>query len=197
MVTTRQLHDRPTAPLTGRWVELEPLRSGHLGELYDLIGAESMMGRWPRSEIGLSRTSFESGLWHLGNVNYVAIARSTGRIVGLVQGINEDRENGTVGLSVVLEPDLWRQGWPFEAVVLMLDLLFEWFGYRKVYCQFADSTRHGLFGAMGKWLNHEATLERHQRRGEQWEDWHIYSIFRRQWDSSLAARVTRRAAPAS
>jgi hypothetical protein len=75
-------------------------------------------------------------------------------------------------------------------VVLTIHTLFEVIGFRKLYCQMAESTRRALGPAMERWLTLEATFERHELAGEQYEDWHIFSVLRREWDPKLVALVT-------
>lgn len=177
-------------PLQGRWVSLEPLRPSHIDALFATVASEAMVGRWPRNEIELTRETFEHVLWHLGSLNYVVRGSVGGEVVGLIQGINEDWVNQTLGLSIVFDPRFWKRGWPFEAVVLSIHTFFEINGFRKLYCQVAESTRRALGPAMERWLTREATYERHELVGEQYEDWHIYSVLRREWDPRLVTLVT-------
>jgi len=190
-VSFHQTYDRPDPPLVGRWVSLAPLCSDHCLDLHRLFASAEMVGRWPRTEISSTPSEFEDELWRIAPINYVVLARGTHEVVGLVQGMNEDLENSTIGLSAMLGSRQWRQGWPFEAVILMIRLLFEWHDFRKIYCQFSGSTSVGFSGAFGSWLNHEATFERHQRVGSGWEDWHIYSLFRDQWEAAVSVQPSQ------
>lgn len=184
-----QAHAREPLPLEGRWVALEPLRSSHIPALREMVGRAAMLGRWPRTDIDMAEAAFERELWRLASLNHAVIRRRTGDVVGLTQGINEHLENRTVGLSIMFDSRLWRRGWTLEALVLTINLFFQVYGFRKVYCQMAESTRSSVDSAIGRWLTHEATFRRHERRGDDYEDWHIYALYEQEWGREIAAYV--------
>lgn len=173
-------------PVNGRWVRLEPLTSENVAQALQLVNAAALAHHWPRNQLASEGALLgEEDLWRVGDLSYVARSRA-GHPVGLLQGINEDLVNQTIGLSVVIDDSYWKRGWPLEAVVIMLDLLFHWHNYRKVYFQFADSTQRGAALSLAGWWNHEAQFDHHQRTSDGWESWHIFSLFRRQWEETRA-----------
>jgi Acetyltransferase (GNAT) domain len=188
-MTAPELGPEPL-PLRGRRVYLEPLRSSHVGPLFAIVASEAMVGRWPRNEIVLTRGTFEQVLWRLASLNYVVRRTADGEVIGLVQGINEDWVNQTIGLSILFDPRVWKRGWPLEAVILAIHVFFEVNGFRKLYCQVAESTRQALGPTFERWLVREATYERHEVVGEGYEDWHIFSLFRRDWDPTIVTLIT-------
>jgi hypothetical protein len=187
-----QTFTEPHVRLTGRRVTLQPLTGQHVDALYAVTEKEPMADRWPRRGKRRSRDEFEELIWEAGTLQYAMLRQDTGELVGVVQGINQDDRNRTIDVSVIIDPDLWRRGWPFEGIVLFVNLLVEVKGFRKVYFLMPASTVEQVGGAMNTWLNQEATYHQHTRRGDGYEDVHVCSLFDHQWDPSLVDLVTRR-----
>lgn len=182
--------DRAFVPLVGRWVRLEPLRSTHVGDIHGIVSHGLMTDEWPQRELNMNPSQFERSLWTLCELNYVVVRLGTDETIGFLQGINSDPVNGTIGLGIALRPEVWRQGWPWEAVVIFIHVLFEVHGFRKIYCQMSERTRTKVGSAIHRWLHHEATYRRHERRGNEYDDWHIYALYRTQWPVALIGQVT-------
>jgi RimJ/RimL family protein N-acetyltransferase len=151
-----------------------------------LLGREEMRGKWPT----LYPHDVGNTIWRRSRLQYAVLSRSTSDLIGLVQGLDEDSYNGIVGVGVAMHPAVWGKGWPIEAVVLFVNLLFEVHGYRKLYCEMSDPTRRLLGSAMSRWMRPVARFAEHERVDDGYVDWHIYSLHRRDWDGDLARLVT-------
>lgn len=162
-------------------------------QLLSLLREEAMLGRWPPVGTDLTIENIESRLWNAGELQYAVLKRTSPELIGLVNAHGIDARNGTAALGFVLHPRAWSSGWPFEAVVLFLDLLFEWHGFRKVYCEMSGATLVSFRGAVGRWLRHEVTFRSQASDGTGgYDDWHVLSLSRDGWDPALVELVTGR-----
>jgi RimJ/RimL family protein N-acetyltransferase len=184
-----------TLPLTSRRVRLEPLAPRHLDEVHTFVNRPAMIGHWPVEGRDVPRERLAEVLWQLSPLQYAVLRKDQGAVIGLVQGLDVDQRSRTIGLGLAMDPQLWHRGWPLEAVILFLDLLFDVMGYRKVYVQMSASTARRIGSAAGEWLTREVTFEQHKpmpgapNGSAVHEDWHVFSLFRERWDAGLLELV--------
>jgi len=182
-------------PLSGRRVRLERLAPRHISSLHRIASDEAAATMWPLFGRIVSAEEFEGYLWRLSQLQFVVLRRDSGVPVGLLQGVDEDLRNGTIGLALFVDPTLWQAGWPFEGAVLFLEYLFNGLGYRKVYCHMPASVLDRLGGPLDVHLVREGTFNQHLKAGDGYEDLHISSIHREAWDSNYARRITGNSTP--
>lgn len=178
-------------PLVGRRVALERLDGSHLPDLHRAATAPEARDEWPLLGRDATVAELADLLWSAGPIQFAIVRRDTGAAVGLVHALEEDLRSGTVSVGLFVEPELWRAGWPLEAVVLFLEYLFAGCGHRKAYFTMRTSTLDRLGGALASWLETECVYVRHVRMlGGGYEDLHVLSLHRDRWDSDLARRIT-------
>jgi RimJ/RimL family protein N-acetyltransferase len=181
--------------MSGRRVRLERLAARHLPNLYRIATDPATAHLWPLVGATVGADELGPFLWGQGALQFAMTRRDSGEAVGLIQGVDEDLRSETIGLGLLVDPALWQSGWPLEGVVLFLDYLFSGLGYRKVYCHMPASTLEKIGdGALGVYLTREATYTRHLRAGDGYEDLHVLSLHRDNWDAPRARRVTGNAA---
>jgi RimJ/RimL family protein N-acetyltransferase len=177
--------------LSGRRIRLERLAARHLAALHGIAASPPVAPAWPLEGARVGLQEFGDYLWRRGSLHFAMARRDTGEAVGLVQGVDEDLRSGTIGLGLMVDPTLWQAGWPLEGVVLFLEYLFSGLGYRKVYCHMPASTVEKVGdGALDVFLTREATYTRHLKTDGGYEDLHILSLHRDDWDSPRARRIT-------
>jgi RimJ/RimL family protein N-acetyltransferase len=189
-----QTFNRDYYRLQGRRVVLEPLVGLHVAALYEVTERDQMADRWPRSGRQRTLEEFERFIWQSGRLKYAMLRRDSGRLIGVVQGMNENDRSRTIGVGIIIDPDLWLHGWPFEGLVLFVNILFEVKGFRKVYFHMSQATATLVGGAMKRWLTREATFKMHTRLEDSYEDWHTYSLFQGMWDRNMVDLVAGRPA---
>jgi Acetyltransferase (GNAT) domain len=181
-----QTLSRGRLPLCGRWVRLAPLTSDYTDALRLLLADEALDGLWPHAGgLDVARLA-----WNLGDRQYVVVDQRSGSVIGLVVSLDEERFNDVTSVGFVVKPSLWRVGWAFEALVLFINLMFETYGFRKLYFKMSDSTLRSVAGSIDKWLVKEATFVQHARVGGGYEDRHVYTLDRRCWDPMIVRMVT-------
>ena len=178
--------------LESKRVILEPLAPWHLDSLHEIVNSDELLDQWPLFGKVVSRPDLEEFLWSLAQLQFAILRRDNRNVIGLIQGLDDDKRSRTIGLGAAIDPALWRHGWPFEAVVLFLGILFDVRGYRKVYISCSDTTVSTIGAAIDKWLMPEALYRKHHRTATRLEDWHIYSLHRDRWDPSLVQLVSSR-----
>ena len=189
----RQAKDRRRLPLVSRRVALEPLAMRHIDGIRSILAKEAMEDRWPVTQLDVQSPDLDRRLWAFGGLQYAVVRRDTSATVGLVQGVFGEPRGGTIGVGVVIDPAHWRAGWPFEAIVVFIDLLFATFGYRKIYLQVAESTLTHMGPFLDRFLVKEATYRAHRRSPDGYEDWHVYALFASKWDHRFAESLLDRA----
>jgi hypothetical protein len=162
-----------------------------MAQLLSLFRDPAMLGRWPPMGSDLTIDNIEARMWNVGELQYAVLRTTSSELVGLVNAHGIDERNGTAALGFMIHPRVWLSGWPFEAVVLFLNLLFEWHGFRKIYCEMSGSTLAAFGGAVGRWLQLEATFHSQiDDRADDHDDWHVLSLVRDDWDPAIVGLVT-------
>lgn len=176
-----QALSRPRVGLVGRRVELAPLDGRHVEPVRQLLEQAELADRWPVTHLELEPDRFEDTLWHLADHNYVVLRRGTQDVIGVVHGIDADRSNRTVGFGIAISPDLWRHGWPLEAALLFLGMLFDAWGYRIVYFHTPAQVYESMAGVLDRWLRLEVRYRSHVMLGGQPQNWYILSLTAEDW----------------
>jgi RimJ/RimL family protein N-acetyltransferase len=180
------------APLTGRRLALEPLAWRHMDALHRLSMVPEMAGSWPFTGEPMAVEQLEAHIWSTGPIQYAVVRRDSGDTIGLTQGLHPDLRNGTVGVGFAVAPDLWRAGWPLEAVVLFIDHLLTG-RFRKLYFRMTASTAARLGSGLTDWLTPECVHRQHVRTPEGgYDDMTIYGLDRSDWDPEMARLLTGR-----
>jgi RimJ/RimL family protein N-acetyltransferase len=191
---TRPLGSSTGVPesLEGWRVRLRPLEQSDYDRLYKLSLHPSVASRWRFRGTTPSPTAFNSILWHGVDTQFGVEQKSDGRLIGLVTSYNTDIENRFTYLSMLLDPDCHRVGWPLEAGGLFLDYLFSVFSFHKVYAevidynlpQFASTARHGPF-------QEEVCLEDHVYAEGRYWNVRVLAVYREDWSKRVDTRLAR------
>lgn len=133
-------HDRPAPEriaLEGRYVRLEPVAAGHVGELYAALGDEADQPLWtyrhderPADESGLA-AMVEQWATRTPDVTF-AIRPAGGAASGVATLCRLDPAHGSAEVGAVLfARSLQRTRAATEAVHLLASYLFDELGYRR------------------------------------------------------------------
>lgn len=176
-------------PLVGRRVALRPLDWERVAELHAIVGGGDVRA-WPLRGDLPSLDAFEAQLWEASRIQFALVSRHDDRLIGLVQGLDEDLRAGTVSIGMVISEDLWRAGWPLEGLLLFLNLLVCGLGYRKLYFEMPDHGVDHFVGTSSQWLADEGRLSGHAATEHGREDVVFLSLYARDWDRDLALTLT-------
>jgi RimJ/RimL family protein N-acetyltransferase len=181
---TAQVLDRPVdRGLVGRRVRLERLSRRHIPAIHAVVTADDAVDDWPLCGQKLAPPQLEAYLWRQSQLQFAVVRRDTDDTIGLVQAVEEDRRNGMADLAVVVAPELWRAGWPLEGAILLANHMFDVLGFRKLYFSMHASTRGRLGGGLEAMFALECTFTRHLRRGDSYEDLHVFALHRDRRDT--------------
>jgi len=181
---------RAGVPITGRRVELATLTGDQMPFLHAIASTSGTAAGWPLLGRSVSAGEFSSFLWQMSSLQFSMVRRDNGDPIGLVQGLDDDQRSQTIGVGLIIDPELWRAGWPLEGVVLFLDYLFVGLGYRKAYFTMTTTSLERLGGMLGGILTTECVLRQHVPVGGGFDDLHTLSLQGADWDSDEARQLT-------
>ncbi len=193
------------APITGRFIRLEPLRREHLPALYFAIGHPiTFVGGYGGGPAGYRDT--EEGFvewaemyfqWERGNPYAIFIVGGPhdGELIGTstLTDFDPDREATHIGWTAY-DPRVWGTAVNAEAKLLLLGLAFD-HGFGRVMIQ-ADAVNTRSRAAIdGIGATFEGVLRRDRRRADgSWRDSAVSSVIIDEWPGvklGLEARLDR------
>jgi RimJ/RimL family protein N-acetyltransferase len=104
--------------VVSRYVRLRPITQGDLAALYELESDPRLVG-WLFRGVP---PSFEQYANHMrtGVLDCDVVVGNDGQLLGRVYVYDASPHLHMAKLAVVLRPEMWGQGWPFEAVIQMV-----------------------------------------------------------------------------
>jgi RimJ/RimL family protein N-acetyltransferase len=172
------------AAVGGRWIELRPITPPDELRIAELVtaGVNGMHYRYRGATPGPDQLHHD--LWSGVLTQFMICRRSSADPVGLVTAFNADLLQGHAHLGVCLDPSVQGRGWPFEAVGLFVEHLFQRFELRKLYAQMSDHNTGRVRSAIGNLLVEEARLHDHDFADGSHHDSVIYALWRQRWFDS-------------
>lgn len=112
---------------------------------------------------------------------WVIEERASGRVVGRIRAINQDRENMACELAYCLGQRWWRQGYMTEACRAAIDDLFFYGGYNRIEARF-DPNNSASGAVMAKvGMNDEGIRRQVRYKNGVFQDRHYFAIVKRDW----------------
>lgn len=148
-------------PLSGVRTRLAPMTDAHVEDLHAIATSGPAIGEWPCLGKNLSVVEFYRELWAAGSMHFAIERTDSDAVIGLVHAVEPNFRNLTVGIGMMLAPDLWRSGWPLEAVVTYVDYLFVGWRFRKLYFRVSGSGVERIGSAIGLVLERECVQRDH------------------------------------
>lgn len=96
---------------------------------------------------------------------------------------------------MALEPSAQRLGWTLETVVLTVNYAFHLWDFRKVYAELSDDSYSQIASGAGKLFDHEARLKEHEYVAGRYQDTHIISVTRQNWQTTRAKKFGLHSSP--
>lgn len=178
--------------LTGRRVRLEALGLRHLPSLLNIATSPGLRGKWPLRGRTVHPLEFGDLLYAGGSLGFAIVRIDNEDIVGLALASDLDLRSGTGTASIMLEENLWLAGWPFEAMLLIINFLFDFIGLRRLYFQVPDYNLPKLGRGIAGWAKPEGTLSSHRYVDGSYINIHLLSLDAGAWDFELVGRITGR-----
>jgi RimJ/RimL family protein N-acetyltransferase len=172
--------ERPA--LESRHVRLRPVSPADIGPLYELALDPDVLWRWRSRGTTPSPESFAQNLWSETLVQFVVCTPDSARPLGLVTAYHADLRNRWAYIAAVMAPSTWRQGWPLEASMLLIDYLFRIFDLRKLYLESLEFNASQYSSAVGSFLVEESRLVAHEYYSGRWWDLITYALYRDVWE---------------
>lgn len=178
--------------VAGRTVALRPVVDSDLEFLFYLATCGGNLGRWRLSNRTVSPASFSQFVWGAHDAQFIVCRRADGTPVGHVGSYQTDEFNGTTKAAAILHPDVHRQGWPLEGMLLFLKFLFEAYPLRIAYFELPGFNVPSLSSFLRRFVHEEGRLTSHVfAEGKYW-DLHMFALPRESWDALRASRVAQR-----
>ncbi|ALC28941.1 GNAT family N-acetyltransferase [Streptomyces sp. CFMR 7] len=195
------LPPRPVT-LTGQYVTLVPLTTGHLDDLFEAGGRDEEVWRWQGGPAPQTREELlarlEGVLTEAGRGTYVPFAvlhRASGRAVGWTTylDISVDDERLEIGWTWYGRA-YWRSEVNTETKLLLLGHAFEELGMGRVQLKTDHRNERSQAAIARLGAAREGVLRRHRRRPDgSWRDSVYFSLLADEWPAAkarLTARLT-------
>lgn len=161
--------------------ELRPVLRSDYDWLYLQMTSVDVGWRWRFRGATPSPEAFASALWREVLCQYVIVDGPTRKSLGFVQAYSADFRSRHAYLSVLIDPQLHRRGWPLLGVYDFVDHLFTRWDFNKLYMESlhfnVDSFRSGI----GSIFEREGYLREHTRVHSTYVDSEILALYRRRW----------------
>jgi RimJ/RimL family protein N-acetyltransferase len=187
----------PPAALIGRWVDLRPVADADVDRLRQIASMPGVTETFRYRGRTPSPADFAADLWRDALVLLTVRSRATRRIVGLVGVIAPNFRDRHAHLVVLFDPAVHRQGWPLEAVGLLVEYAFDRFDLHKLYGQLSEPSFDAISSAVSRVLDVEVRLHEHEYAAGGWRDSILVALYRDRWmheSNTTRARLHRRPA---
>lgn len=177
------------APATGRHVRLRPLRTADYDTVYSWAASGYLPWHWQGRPVGPE--GFRDTLWSGILAHLLVESLESGAPVGLFTAYGANHHHQFCYCQIGVVPE-WRMvGWPAEAGLLGLDLLFRRFNFRKVYAEVGSDNSHHYSSSAGIGFEVEGCLKDHIYANGSFLDMLTFSVTRVRWEERIAPMVRR------
>ena len=166
--------------LRGRHVYLRPTTPGDYEFLFNIEIAAEAAPRWRFRGLTLSFEQFVHVLHEDVLVSFIAIDIETERPLGSVMAYSADFRNDLASIAAIAAPDQIGSGRIIEGVGLLVDYVFGYWTFRKLYLQTFDFNLSQFIGLRGV-LREEARLPDYEFYLGRYWDKVFLSISRTAW----------------
>lgn len=176
--------------IVGKRVTLRPFQPEDLPTLRIWHDDADVMQYWGDRFPILAAHAFEADLapngrfTQFGKDGYFGICDESGRLIGRIDYEGFELPERAAELSILIgEKDVWSKGYGSEAIILLLEWLFNDRGAHRVWLEvFPANTRaQRAYEKVG--FIREGTLRETWLSDGQWQDEHLYSMLRREYNA--------------
>ena len=167
--------------LDGKRVLLRAVRPEDLAFVYDLETRPESITRWRFAGRTPSPEEAARSLFSGVLVQFVAVSRQHQEMFGLVNVHDADLGHGWAHLAALSTPAAQGSGLTVDAVIILLDYVFESFPLRKLYAEALDFNLSQFGSMIGRYFVEEGTLRDHYYYGGRYWDKHLLSLSRERW----------------
>ena len=176
--------------IVGTGVTLRPFQPEDLPTLRIWHDDADVMQYWGDRYPILAAHAFEADIapngrfTQFGKDGYFGICDESGRLIGRIDYEGFELPERAAELSILIgEKDVWSKGYGSEAIVLLLEWLFNDRGAHRVWLEvFPANTRaQRAYEKVG--FIREGTLRETWLVDGQWHDEHLYSMLRREYNA--------------
>lgn len=161
--------------LRGRRSELRPIEERHYPWLFQLLCTGDSLstfryrGQVPPPEL------FPEQL-HRDVLTQMVICGNSGQPVGLVQCYQADLRNRNARLALALSEDASGAGWPYEAVMLFINFVFQNWPLRRLYIEGPEPNLTPLRSTLDRLFVEEGRLRQAEYFLGRWVDRLIWTM---------------------
>jgi hypothetical protein len=163
---------------TGRFVSLQPIAVDDYPFLLRLFTDPEGQSTGRLGGVGLNPETLGSFLWSGVLTQFLVVRPDARQRIGLVAAYNAEFRHGRVSLAIWTAPPFRGRGWPMEATLLMLRILFDQFPFRKVYFESIQPAVETFGSALNRFLTVEGVLKEYMFVDGRYVDQTIASIRR-------------------
>ena len=176
----------PERMLIGARVALRPVTQAdyELIRMAETTGNDSLIYR--QRGMASSPEEWAVSFWRGVLTQWVILDKGSGSPAGVATSYGADFRSGHAYIAGIIFPPCKRQGWPLEGFQLLIDDLFDTFGFRKLY---AEMYEHNLkqFASVLQGLAHEeGRLRNHERIADELVDKVTLALYREDWKLARA-----------
>jgi RimJ/RimL family protein N-acetyltransferase len=176
--------------LVSRWTSLRPMTPDDLEFVYSLILDPDLGGSVRYQGAVPSFDDFARHAWDGVLVQWVVSSRRRGVPVGLVVISSPDFRNGYAFISVIGSREVVSSGLLIDAVACAIDNAFETWPFRMLYAEVAADHLARFASVVGRYCVEEGRRREQVYFNGRFQDVHLLTVPRRQWEA--VARPRRR-----
>jgi RimJ/RimL family protein N-acetyltransferase len=183
--------EAPLQCTQGRWISLRPVRPAD----YDFIRSAELSDelglRWRHRGATPSPEAFAHTLWAGVLTQYLVVANSDNRVLGLVCAYDADLRAGTCFIGFARFDRRDRSPGLVEGVLLLTDHLFAHWPFRKLYGECLEFNLPEFGAGLGPLLVEEGRLREHMFAGGRYWDLCYLALYRDTWITHRAWLLPR------
>jgi RimJ/RimL family protein N-acetyltransferase len=164
-----------TPLLTGTSSSLRPLVPADHAWLYELVCTGDALSTFRFRGRTVPPEQFADHLW-ADVLAQMVICGPASEPAGLVQCYQPDLRNRNARLALVLHPDARGQRWPYEAVVLFINHVFQSWDFRKLYFEGPEPTLLAAAHVLAPYVEEEARFREGEYFLGRWVDRLVWAL---------------------
>lgn len=133
---------------------------------------------------------------HSTRINFIVRAKNSGEPIGVAAIMDIDRQNGHAAIALGIADENKRLvGYGIDLMIVLCDLVFNEYGFKRVYMRVNDNNRLGLRSALSFGFKEEGRLRKHMFIGGKYVDQRILGLLYDEYEKlSIVSRWKKRAA---
>jgi RimJ/RimL family protein N-acetyltransferase/acyl carrier protein len=148
--------------------------------------------RWRYRSRQLSFEEFIPSLREGVLCQFAVLSKATSDVIGLVVCYNAHFRNGNAYLAIISRTDFLGTGLVMEGCELLVDYLFDCYGFSKLYAECPEFSLSTYRSGIGKFFEEEGRLLNHEYFMDRSWDLYILALHKSAWKSERSKRELRR-----